>query len=64
MKTKLLVLGTFALLAACDQTIAGRCNATHGSGTVEASQCIQLAEREILTGPGSAFAKSQRGGGG
>lgn len=62
--TRLSILGVAALVAACGQSIAGRCAAANGDGTAAAERCIQVAQSRILTSPGSAFAKSQRGGGG
>ncbi|MEM9046006.1 MAG: hypothetical protein AAGC81_15060 [Pseudomonadota bacterium] len=62
MRLGILVFALAGGLAACGPTIAQRCSAEHGGDAAAFKQCVKVAETKILTGPGSAFAKSQRGG--
>jgi hypothetical protein len=61
---KIAVLTTLSLfvLASCGQTIQARCAAKHEGDTAAAAKCVKIVENRILTNPGSAFAKNQRGG--
>ena len=62
MRLGILLLAMAGGLAACGTTIAQRCSAEHGGSAAAFDRCVETAETRILTGPGSAFAKSQRGG--
>ncbi|MEM8790740.1 MAG: hypothetical protein AAGE80_03915 [Pseudomonadota bacterium] len=62
MRVGLLTIALATALASCGPTIVQRCAAEHGKGNAAFNQCVEVAETKILTGPGSAFAKSRRGG--
>lgn len=62
MQASVVVLSFAGLSAVCEQTLQGRCTADRPGDPSAAAHGIERAEHRILTGPGSAFAKSQRGG--
>lgn len=64
MRMTFLALSALVLVAACGPTITQACAEKHGDSGSTYDACVKIGQTKILTGPGSAFAKSRRGGGG
>lgn len=62
MKFAVMTTLSLFILASCGQSIQARCAGQHQGDDAAASKCAKFEQARILNGPGSAAAKSRRGG--